>query len=306
MARTSGRARRVQGVGAPARRNGVSLGSGCRRLRSRAAGVGPALPWVVELARLFPALMPELSPCAPMKPRPLERLIVTSPRCTVPFDRMGPWRCGSVPGRGRAADADEAVLDLARACAETARPSSGALQAVLPAMPSRRAGHRRPSRGGQPGRRDRRGRSSIGRKASSPVPRARETFIRRAVASHLRFDGRRRWRHAVGRSVGAAVPTVELPTSARRTSWSICSPRRSRPSRSRGGSNGGARHPVHRVDRLRSGRHRRHCASATVASRWQWHPQRRAGPRRRRRRAADACGQRRRVSELRSIRLRPS
>lgn len=91
-------------------------------------------PWVNELAHLVPDLVRSYLPFAPMDPRSRERVILAVTK--VNGSRSSAWVHGgwqAFLGATDPTDADEAVLAFARACAEAGHPvDPGALGATLP------------------------------------------------------------------------------------------------------------------------------------------------------------------------------
>jgi len=91
-------------------------------------------PWLGELARLMPDLVRSYLPFAPLDPRSRERVILAV--TDVNGSRSSAWVHGgwqAFLGATDPTDADEAVLAFARACAEAGHPvDPGALGATLP------------------------------------------------------------------------------------------------------------------------------------------------------------------------------
>lgn len=91
-------------------------------------------PWLGELAWLMPDLVRSYLPFAPMDPRSRERVILAV--TDVNGSRSSAWVHGgwqAFLGATDPTDADEAVLAFARACAEAGHPvDPGALGATLP------------------------------------------------------------------------------------------------------------------------------------------------------------------------------
>lgn len=101
----------------------------------RTATVRTLTPWLAELARVAPDLVRSYLPFAPLDARSRERVILAVTEvngCRYCAWIHGAWQ--DFLGTADPADADEAVLAFARACAEAGRPvDSRGLGAVLPA-----------------------------------------------------------------------------------------------------------------------------------------------------------------------------
>ncbi len=100
----------------------------------RTATVRNVAPWIGELARLLPDLVRSYLPFAPVDPRSRERVILAV--AEVNGSRYSAWVHGgwqAFLGTTDPTDAAEAVVAFARACAEAGHPvDPGALGATLP------------------------------------------------------------------------------------------------------------------------------------------------------------------------------
>lgn len=110
------------------------MGSSDDPFLRRTATVRAMAPWFTELIRLVPDLARSYLPFAPLDPRSRERVIMAVTEvngCRYCAWIHGAWQ--DFLGTTDPADADEAVLVFARACADAGRPlDAGALGAVLP------------------------------------------------------------------------------------------------------------------------------------------------------------------------------
>src|SRR5881392_735089 len=85
--------------------------------------LGRLAPWLAELGRTLPGLLASYSPRGPLAPRTRERVILAVTE--VNGCRYCAWIHGSWQdflGEKGLADADEALLTYARACAEAGTP----------------------------------------------------------------------------------------------------------------------------------------------------------------------------------------
>ncbi len=102
--------------------------------RRRTATVRNLAPWLAELIRLFPDMVRSYLPFAPIDPRSRERVVLAVTEingCRYSAWVHGGWQ--AYLGATDPADADEALLAFARACAEAGRPvDPGVLGAALP------------------------------------------------------------------------------------------------------------------------------------------------------------------------------
>src|SRR5436305_11552127 len=103
----------------------------------RTATPGRLLPWIAELARTLPGLVPSYLPSQALDPRTRERIILAVTEvngCRYCAWIHGSWR--DFLGENSLVDADEALLAYARACAQAGRPLDPApLADGLPADP---------------------------------------------------------------------------------------------------------------------------------------------------------------------------
>ncbi|MEA3018519.1 MAG: hypothetical protein QOI47_43 [Actinomycetota bacterium] len=100
----------------------------------RTATLGLMVPWIAEVAATLPALVRSYGPGGPLDPRIREQIILAVTE--VNGCRYCAWIHGSWQeflGEGAHADAEQALLTYARACAEAGRPlPADELAAVLP------------------------------------------------------------------------------------------------------------------------------------------------------------------------------
>ena len=100
----------------------------------RTATLGLMVPWLSEIATTLPGLVRSYGPGGPLDPRTREQIILAVTE--VNGCRYCAWIHGSWQeflGEGARADAEQALLAYARACAEAGRPlPADDLEAVLP------------------------------------------------------------------------------------------------------------------------------------------------------------------------------
>ncbi|MEY2446975.1 MAG: hypothetical protein QOH79_451 [Acidimicrobiaceae bacterium] len=100
----------------------------------RTATLGLMVPWIAEVAATLPALVRSYGPGGPLDPRIREQIILAVTE--VNGCRYCAWIHGSWQeflGEGAHADAEQALLTYARACAEAGRPlPADEFAAVLP------------------------------------------------------------------------------------------------------------------------------------------------------------------------------